>query len=150
MRLDLVDLSFDVVKSNGNKETLQFKVADFPGQDRTVDWDVAHLYTDGWQLDGVVIMFDLSSPVSFRNVSEWIKRVRELTEAPILLVGNKADLVQGRKISPNKIGTFMGSDLYKQNIEHYYEVSALNNFNYEKSFLWFARHFTDDKTLQYA
>lgn len=54
---------------------------------------------------GAVIMFDLTSKNSFENLPLWIKEIKSNLEdeIPLLLVGNKCDLVDQRAISTRDI-----------------------------------------------
>jgi small GTP-binding protein len=49
------------------------------------------------------IVFDLTNPESFENIKVWHNELKEFIEnkdMPIIIIGNKADLVEDREISP--------------------------------------------------
>lgn len=53
--------------------------------------------------DGFLIVFSLTDPQSFRNVTHFhtqILRVKDRDSFPVVLVGNKADLVGSRAVPP--------------------------------------------------
>ena len=70
---------------------------------------------------GALLIFDLTNTGSFEHLPQWIEEVRAnvKTEIPLLLVGNKSDLVDQRTISLEEINNFTRSfNLY------YMETSA--------------------------
>jgi len=70
---------------------------------------------------GAVLVFDLTNPASFEHLPQWIQEVRSnvKTEIPLLLVGNKSDLLDQRKVSIEEINKFTNDfNLY------YMETSA--------------------------
>src|SRR5665647_2270154 len=65
-----------------NNEPICFDVWDITGQGG-VHYTGAH---------GAIVMFSLTSRISFNNVIEWIRRVRNVCkDIPIILVGTKVD-----------------------------------------------------------
>lgn len=94
------------------------------------------------QADGAIIMFDLTSRVSHRNISNWHSDLtRQCENIPIVIVGNKADLNLERKVTAKQI-TFHR----KKNLQ-YYDMSAKLNYNLEKPFLYLIRKLSGDHTL---
>jgi len=70
---------------------------------------------------GALLIFDLTNAGSFEHLPQWIEEVRAnvKTEIPLLLVGNKSDLVDQRTISLEEINNFTSNfNLY------YMETSA--------------------------
>lgn len=57
---------------------------------------------------GALLIFDLTNSSSFEHIPQWIEEVRAnvKTEIPLLLVGNKSDLVDQRAVSLEKINKF--------------------------------------------
>ena len=89
-----------------------------------------------------IIMFDLTSRTTYKNVPKWHKDLTKICEnIPIVLVGNKAD-VKDRKLKAKQINFHR-----KRNLQ-YYDVSAKSNYQYEKPFLWLLRQVTKDPNLQ--
>ena len=92
------------------------------------------------QADGAIIMFDLTSRVSHRNISNWHSDLTRMCEnIPIVIGGNKFDLE--RKVTAKQI-TFHR----KKNLQ-YYDMSAKLNYNLEKPFLYLIRKLSGDSTL---
>ena len=70
---------------------------------------------------GALLIFDLTNAGSFEHLPQWIEEVRAnvKTEIPLLLVGNKSDLVDQRTVSLEEINNFTNNfNLY------YMETSA--------------------------
>ena len=57
---------------------------------------------------GTVLVFDLTNSASFEHLPQWIEEVRAniKTDIPILLVGNKSDLIDQRAVSIEEIRKF--------------------------------------------
>jgi GTP-binding nuclear protein Ran len=81
-----------------------------------------------------IIMFDVTSRMTYKNVPNWHRDVVRVcgNTIPIVLTGNKVD-IKDRKVKAKQI-TFHR----KKNLQ-YYDISAKSNYNFEKPFLWLAR-----------
>ena len=91
-----------------------------------------------------IIMFDVTSRITYKNVPNWHRdMVRVCENIPIVLVGNKVD-VKERKVKAKQI-TFHR----KKNLQ-YYDISAKSNYNFEKPFLWLARKLVGDPNLAFV
>lgn len=70
---------------------------------------------------GALLIYDLTNSASFDHLPQWIEEVRAnvKTEIPLLLVGNKSDLVDQRAVSLEEVNNFTSDfNLY------YMETSA--------------------------
>ena len=76
-------------------------------------------------------MFDLTKSDSFDHISNWIEEVHRHTPAdlPIVLVGNKSDLVDQRQVTREQ-----ATRLAQQLNVSYMETSALSASNVEQAF----------------
>ncbi|CAD8122082.1 unnamed protein product [Paramecium sonneborni] len=118
------------------------------GPIRLVIWDTAGQEKLGGLREGyyigahcAIIMFDVTSRISYKNVPKWHKDLTRICEnVPIVLVGNKVDS-KDRKVKARQI-TFHR----KVNIQ-YYDVSAKSNYQYEKPFLYLLRRLANDPNL---
>ncbi|CAD8204270.1 unnamed protein product [Paramecium octaurelia] len=118
------------------------------GPIRLVIWDTAGQEKLGGLREGyyigancAIIMFDVTSRISYKNVPKWHKDLTRICEnIPIVLVGNKVDS-KDRKVKARQI-TFHR----KVNIQ-YYDVSAKSNYQYEKPFLYLLRRLANDANL---
>ncbi len=51
--------------------------------------------------NGFLLVYDITNLKSFQSIDNWLKRIQEnaYEDVPIILVGNKADLVSDRKVT---------------------------------------------------
>merc|ERR1711881_58960 len=101
---------------------------------------------DGYYIQGqcAIIMFDVTSRVTYKNVPNWHRDLIRVCEAiPIVLCGNKVD-VKERKVKAKSIVFHR-----KKNLQ-YYDISAKSNYNFEKPFLWLARKLIGDPNLEFV
>ena len=82
------------------------------------------------KVQGFIAMFDLTKIESFLNVKSWIKIIKEECgkHSPILLVGNKNDLKNLRKVSEEDIKIFCD----EENLE-FIETSSKTGDNIKKA-----------------
>jgi GTP-binding nuclear protein Ran len=123
-----------------NRGPIKFNVWDTAGQEKFGG------LRDGYYIQGqcAIIMFDVTSRVTYKNVPNWYTDLTRVCEnIPIVLVGNKVE-VKDRKVQPKHI-TFHR----KKNLQ-YYEISAKSNYNFEKPFLWLARKLSGDNHLHFV
>ena len=125
---------------NTNRGLIRFNVWDTAGQEKFGG------LRDGYYIQGQcgIIMFDVTSRVTYKNVPNWHKDLERVCQnIPIVLCGNKSD-VKDRKVKAKSI-TFHR----KKNLQ-YYDISAKSNYNFEKPFLWLARKLTGDPNLEFT
>lgn len=118
---------------------IEFNVWDTAGQEKFGG------LRDGYyiQSQAAIIMFDVTSRVTYKNVPNWHRDlVRVCENIPIVLCGNKVD-VKDRKVKAKAIVFHR-----KKNLQ-YYDISAKSNYNFEKPFLFLARKLTGDATLEF-
>jgi len=114
-------------------------------------WDTAGQEKFGGLRDGYyiqakcgIIFFDVTSRVTYKNVSNWHRDLIRVCESiPICLCGNKVD-IKDRKVKAKQI-TFHR----KKNLQ-YYDISAKSNYNFEKPFLYLARKLVGDPNLTFV
>lgn len=91
--------------------------------------------------DCAIVMFDVTSRVTYKNVPKWYKDLTRICEnIPMVLVGNKVDAKE-RKVKARQI-TFHR----KRNLQ-YYDVSAKSNYQFEKPFLFLMKRLVNDANL---
>ena len=124
---------------------VDFKVKTIPINEKRVKlflWDTAgqekfHSIIQSYykNIGGAVIVYDVTNPRSYNNVIFWIKEIRKKNEyddgleIPILIFGNKSDLVDNRKIT-----TEIGQSMAQQYNVLFYEGNAKNNKNIDLMF----------------
>ena len=78
---------------------------------------------------GAIIVFDLTRKDSFDGVQKWIDELNDFnSNIPILIVGNKSDLINEREVNEDVIENFV------KNKYLYYDVSAKNGSNVSLAF----------------
>mmetsp|Transcript_7058 Transcript_7058/g.9808 ORF Transcript_7058/g.9808 Transcript_7058/m.9808 type:complete len:209 (+) Transcript_7058:126-752(+) len=90
-----VDFRFRTLKIN--KKTVKLQIWDTAGQERFRT--ITSAYYRG--ADGIIMVYDVTSQESFEHVDEWLNEVDRFANENTckLLVGNKADLVEDRKVT---------------------------------------------------
>ena len=105
--------------------TTRFQIWDTAGQEKYTGV-TTNYYKNA---DAAIIMFDVTSRVSYKNVSNWYRDIRAVCpDIPIILLGNKCDS-SDRKVMARNI-TF-----HRKHNLTYYDISAKSNYNFEKPFL---------------
>jgi len=120
-----------------NFGTIRFNVWDTAGQEKFGG------LRDGYYIQGdcAIIMFDVTSRVTYQKVPTWHRDISRVCEGiPMCLVGNKVE-VKERKVKTKSINFHR-----KKNLQ-YYEISAKTNYNFEKPFLHLARMLTGERDL---
>lgn len=144
-----------------NRGPITFNVWDTAGQEKFGG------LRDGYYIQGqcAIIMFDVTSRITYKNVPTWHKDlVRVCENIPIVLCGNKVD-IKDRKVKAKAI-TFhrkknlqvielfpmLAIESFYNSLFHfqYYDISAKSNYNFEKPFLWLARKLAGDPNLEFV
>lgn len=119
----------------------QIKIKDFTGKDITVSlmlWDIAgqpqfymlhRPYFNG--ADGIILVYDITRSSSFSNVNNWWQTCVKyaLSSVPRILIGNKIDLSNERKIIIP-----MAEHLSQKINAEFYETSASTGENVKAVF----------------
>ena len=111
-----------------NKKKLKVQIWDTAGQDRFLA--ITKNYYRG--VNGILLVFDVTSNSSFEHIKNWIEQIKEEANERIIiyLVGNKIDCSNNRVIS-NEEGKKLSNEFGLK----YFETSAKNNENVESTFL---------------
>ncbi|KYQ90794.1 Rab GTPase [Tieghemostelium lacteum] len=80
---------------------------------------------------GAMIVYDITSKISFKNVTRWLNELREMADPNILImmVGNKSDLEMSREVPTKEAQAFAESNKLS-----FLETSALNATNVNQAF----------------
>ena len=102
--------------------TVQLLIWDTPGQERFFTF--IRNYLPG--VDGIILIYDITSIYSFDFVRNWIKKYKEniLEKVPVFLVGNKIDKEEYRQVTTEE-----GIILAKKHGFIFYECSVKSNIN---------------------
>ena len=125
-----IDFKTKTVRIDG--KTVQLHVWDTAGQERF--WSVTPAYCRN--ADGIVMMYDITDPQSFKDVSFWIDKLSDYApqDVDILLLGSKLDLREQRVIR-----TEMGKEQARKLNATFSEISAATGENIEISVISFVR-----------
>lgn len=131
--VDVHPLKFDT-----NRGRICFNCWDTAGQEKFGG------LRDGYYIQGdcAIIMFDVTSRNTYRNVPNWHRDITRVCDnnIPIVLVGNKVDCPD-RQVKAKMI------DFHRKKHIQYFDISAKSNYNFEKPFLWLARRMANDSQL---
>ncbi|CAI2369710.1 unnamed protein product [Moneuplotes crassus] len=109
----------------GEEDDLKFHIWDTESQDALRSTD---LYFKGCH--GVLLVYDVTKQESFENLEKWVEIIREhLSDAKILLVGNKSDLHHLKTVCTEDGQAFADSKGIT-----FYEASALDCTNIKDAF----------------
>jgi len=125
-----VDFRFRTVTIDG--KTVKLQIWDTAGQERFRT--ITSAYYRG--AHGIIMVYDVTNQDSFDHVEEWLNEVnRHASESTMkLLVGNKADLTEEKKVTTQCAKRF-ADDLSIP----FLETSAKNATNVEAAFLTMAK-----------
>eukprot|EP00440_Ansanella_granifera_P021326 gb/GFBE01023151.1/.p1 GENE.gb/GFBE01023151.1/~~gb/GFBE01023151.1/.p1 ORF type:complete len:202 (+),score=45.55 gb/GFBE01023151.1/:1-606(+) len=126
-----VDFKWKQVERNGRK--LKLQVWDTAGQERFRTITPAY-YRSAM---GVVICYDITDKSTFENVGYWLEQLQQHGDEGVqrILVGNKSDLVDLRKVSKED-----GKALADKYSIDFFETSAKEGDAVEEAFLRIADH----------
>ncbi|MHA1237921.1 MAG: GTP-binding protein [Candidatus Odinarchaeia archaeon] len=138
-------LGVDIYTKNFNFDdtNITMLIWDIAGQERFKI--MRKQYYQGTQ--GGLIVFDLTRPETFYNVTSWYEELVKYTnkKVPIVLLGNKADLADQVKVSEDKCIA-----MAKKLGAEYYPTSAKTGLNVEKAFFKLLREIVKNAYLKNA
>lgn len=141
------DISLKIEKISEELE-LHLQIWDLSGQHGFKS--ILDRYLTGFS--AAFLIFDVTNPLSFNNLDNWIKILFEnhpLDNFPILILGNKNDL-SPKLIAPNQIESFISKIKKKYKINSnivYFFTSAKTGENIMEVFSWLTNYFLKNKIL---
>jgi small GTP-binding protein len=120
-----IDFKIKVLHLTG--KSIKLKIWDTAGQERFRN--ITQQYYKS--TDGIILVYDVTDRKSFEKVTEWMEQINNYTQPDkigVILIGNKVD------IEPRDVKLEEGYELAKQYNLKYFETSALENLNVDKSF----------------
>ena len=109
-------------------EKLKMKIWDTAGQERFKSMSVSVIKT----VEGLVLVYSITNQLTFQNLETWLKQLQDVTDIskkPIIIVGNKSDLIDSREVSYEEGEKFAKEHGYK-----FFETSAKNGTNVQEAF----------------
>ena len=120
-----VDFKLKTLEVNGKKIKLQ--IWDTAGQERFKNITSSY-YRGG---NGVLVVYDITDRESFENLTSWLIEIEKNANKNVykLLIGNKCDLEDKRKVSIQE-----GKDFAESNGMKFIETSAKDNTKVQEAF----------------
>ena len=120
----VISISYQNVQKE--KLIIELKILDLGGQKRYREAAAAYFQ----EMDGCFIVYDITDQDSFQNIEEWYKKIKEAKpDIPIIIIGNKCDLEDSRKVS------FEEAREQAQKLNClFYETSAFDSTNINEIF----------------
>ena len=121
------DFKSKIVTLPNSKKTLKLQIWDTAGQERFKS--ILSSYYKG--ANGILLLYDITNINSFKSLSNWLIDIEKNSSKNVkkILIGNKCDLNELRKIPINKGKEF--ADTYDM---EFIETSAKNNVNINECF----------------
>ena len=131
------EFSIDMISNIGIDKQEVIKIMKDGNEMKIIIWDTAgqerfHSISSGTikNSQGIIVCFALNDRSSFDNVLTWLQDVREISsKIPIVLFGNKCDLIEERKVTNEEAKEFADN-----NEIIYFETSAKDNINIKEGF----------------
>ena len=112
-----------------NGEEIRIKVSDTAGQERFKSIATNYLK----KANGILLVYDVTKETSYNNIDNWLEQIKSDSDIkrPMILIGNKSDMVNERVISKEK-----GEELAKNCCGgiKFYETSCKTGDNVDKAF----------------
>jgi len=110
-----------------NDKCIKLQVWDLGGQDKFTNIVKSYFRN----IDGGILVFDLTNRQTFNDLRNWMERIKESTgsndDIQFVLVGNKCDLTNFIAVSDEEIRNFV--EEYSLNISQFFKTSAKDNVN---------------------
>ena len=108
-------------------QVVRFEIWDTAGQERYKS--ITSVYYKGAK--GALVVYDITSKLSFGNIEKWMNEIREKTspDLKLMLIGNKVDLTEYREV-PNETAMQKAKEFGIA----FMETSALDATNVKEAF----------------
>ena len=122
-----IDSKFKTVEVSDD-ETIRVQLTDTAGQEKFSSLSYNYIKNS----EGIIFVYDITNEESFKGISDWITKVDETVNItrPSILVGNKSDLEEKRKVSKEE-----GEKFAKEQGMHFFETSCQTGDNVENAFM---------------
>ena len=125
--LSTIGVDFKVKEIMVDNKKVKLQIWDSAGQERFRNITASYYRN----CSAIIIVYDITNVDSFEQVRRWVTDVRGFVpDAPLLLVGNKCDLEESRKVSYDD-----GKKLADEFGFVFLETSAKTNLNIEDVFV---------------
>ena len=115
-----------------DKNEMKLVIFDTAGQERFKSLATNYIK----KANGILLVYDITERESFENIKNWMESIMDEPKnnnLPIVLVGNKSDLGEKRKVTKEE-----GQKKAEENGFKFFETSCLKGENVEECFLCLA------------
>ena len=120
-----IDYKTKVVKMK-NKKSYMINFFDTAGQEKYKSISINVIKN----ANGILLMYDITNKSSFESISNWMKNIIEIkgNNFPVILVGNKTDLIDKREVSTEE-----GENIAQKYGIKFFEISNKYGTNVEEA-----------------
>ena len=124
--LSTIGIDYKIKKLTYNEQKYNLYIYDTTGEERfrSLSFNLIKF------TEGVILMYDITNKSSFKSIPEWIESAREHKgeNYPIIIIGNKIDLEEKRKITTEE-----GENLAKKYGLDFFEISNKEDINIKEA-----------------
>ena len=124
--LSTIGIDYKIKKLTYNEQKYNLYIYDTTGEERfrSLSFNLIKF------TEGVILMYDITNKSSFKSIPEWIESAQEHKgeNYPIIIIGNKIDLEEKRKISTEE-----GENLAKKYGLDFFEISNKEDINIKEA-----------------
>ena len=122
------DFKSKILQLPTSKKRVKFQIWDTAGQEKYMALN-RNLFQ---RVQGIILMYDITKPETYENLDKWMKLIKQLASGiSLILIGNKIDLIDERKVETEK-----GEQFATNNNLKLFESSAKSGVNVEESFVY--------------
>ena len=133
------DFKSRIIKVPNSKKRVKFQIWDTAGQEKYMSIN-KNLFQ---RVQGIILMYDITNEESFNSLGMWMEHIKENSNgSPIILIGNKNDLINDRKVPKEKGETFA-----KDNDIIFLEASAKSGSNVDECFIKLGQDIIQDENF---
>lgn len=131
-----IGIDFKIKNITLDNKRIKLQIWDTAGQERFRT--ITTSYFRGAQ--GILLVYDVTDRATFMSIRNWIAQIQMHADVNVnkILIGNKADMADQRAVTLEE-----GEQLAKEYSIHFYETSAKQDLNVEKSFITIATDVKD-------
>ena len=127
------DYKSKIIKLPKSKKKINLQIWDTAGQERYMAIN-KNLFQ---KVQGIILMYDLTSRESFEHVSSWLNLIKQtVSSKTVVLFANKLDLQEEKRI----VSEYEGEQIAKDNNILFFEGSGYTGENVDKIFTTIAEN----------